>query len=142
MVFATRKHNICAGHRVYNQGGSCEHLHGHEYKFEFTCASANGLNDIGMVIDFGEIKRRLCQWLEENWDHRFLIWDEDPWREALAQIDKTVVWVPFNPTAEQIAEHLVEVIGPQVFHGTGVDLVACIVHETEKCSAEYHREDY
>lgn len=134
MIYAIREHSICAGHRVVNQGGFCESLHGHEYKFEFFCSSAD-LNDIGMVLDFGEIKKRLCQWLEDNWDHRFIVWDEDPWRERLAEIDPRVVWVPFNPTAENIAQYMVLDIGPKVLAGTGVVLSACRVHETSKCAA-------
>ncbi len=136
MIYAIREHSICAGHRVVNQGGHCEQLHGHEYKFELFCA-AEKLNDIGMVLDFGEIKKRLCQWLEDRWDHRFLVWNQDPWRDSLIKIDPKVVVVPFNPTAENIAEHMVEVVGPEALYGTGVVLVGCRVNETSKCSAFY-----
>lgn len=136
MITITREHTICAGHRVFGQGGHCENLHGHQYKFFLTC-TANELNDIGMILDFGEIKNRLCRWLDENWDHRFLIWDDDPWRESLARIDPKVVWVPFNPTAENIAQYLVTEIGPAVLEGSGVVLCACRVNETDKCSATY-----
>ena len=40
-------------------------------------------------------------------------------------------------TAEQIAEHLVRVVGPQQLVGTGIELVSCRVDETRKCSATY-----
>jgi len=136
MIHAIREHCICAGHRVVNQGGACERLHGHEYKFELYC-TASELNRIGMILDFGEIKKRLCQWLEDSWDHRMLLWEADPWGPEIAKIDPSVVFVPFNPTAEKIAEHMVEVVGPEVLKGTGVILAGCRVNETSKCAAFY-----
>jgi 6-pyruvoyltetrahydropterin/6-carboxytetrahydropterin synthase len=77
-------------------------------------------------------------WLEDNWDHKTLIWENDPWAKVLPGIDPTIVIVPFNPTAENIAQHLVEVIGPQQLAGTGIKLVHCDVEETRKCSASFH----
>lgn len=132
-ITVKREHEICAGHRVVNQGGKCEHLHGHGYVFTFHCVGA--LNDIGMVIDFGVIKSKLSQWLEDNWDHRMLIWEEDPFLPALQQVDPTVVSVPFNPTAENMGIYLVNKIGPIQLEGTGVVLSAVNVQETRKCSA-------
>jgi 6-pyruvoyltetrahydropterin/6-carboxytetrahydropterin synthase len=88
-----------------------------------------------MILDFGKIKTTLCQWLEVNWDHRFLVWDRDPWLSALRTIDDTVVAVPFNPTAENIARHFIYAIAPTLLSGTGVMLYECVVEETRKCSA-------
>lgn len=131
-----RYHDICAGHRVHGHEGKCQHLHGHNYRVTFTCA-ATELDTVGRVIDFSEIKAKLCMWLEDNWDHKMLIWEEDPNLPFLQDIDKTVVSVPFNPTAENIAEHLVKVVGPAQLDGTGIQLVHCEVEETRKCSATY-----
>ena len=135
---ATRTHEIHCGHRVYNHGGKCQHLHGHSYIFTLHCAADSGrLNELGMVIDFGDIKRLLCQWLEDNWDHHFLIWDEDPYTDWLKDIDPTVKDVPFNPTAENIAEYFVTCVAPVQLAGTGIQLVSCTVNETSKCSATF-----
>ena len=131
----TRSHEIHCGHRVYKHESKCAHLHGHSYVFDFTCEGA--LDAVGRVLDFSAVKERLCAWLETNWDHRFLIFDQDPLGMHLLDIDYTVVRVPFNPTAENIAAYMVEMIGPLALAGTGVRLVACTVHETSKCSATY-----
>jgi 6-pyruvoyltetrahydropterin/6-carboxytetrahydropterin synthase len=56
---------------------------------------------------------------------------------SFGSLESSLVWIPFNPTAENIAKYLVEVIGPQQLQGTGVKLVECIVEETSKCSASY-----
>ena len=132
-----RSHEIHCGHRVYGHESKCAHLHGHGYVFEFTCEAAD-LDSLGRVIDFSVIKSKLCLWLEDNWDHRFLMWDEDPGLPALKSVDPTVVAVPFNPTAENMAHWLVEAIGPVQLVGTGVRLTSVRVRETIKCSAVYH----
>jgi 6-pyruvoyltetrahydropterin/6-carboxytetrahydropterin synthase len=87
------------------------------------------------VIDFSVIKERLCQWLEDWWDHKFLIYNQDPWAIPLKNIDRDVVIVPFNPTAENMAMHLLSVVGPLRLKDTGVTLVKVIIEETRKCQA-------
>jgi 6-pyruvoyltetrahydropterin/6-carboxytetrahydropterin synthase len=136
MITASRYHDICCGHRVHGHEGKCRHLHGHNYRVHFHC-QAPTLDHIGRVVDFSVIKARLCEWLESEWDHRFLLWERDPLAGVLRSIEPTVVLVPFNPTAENIAEHLVNVVGVDQLEGTGVTLVAVQVEETSKCSASF-----
>lgn len=154
---AERYHDISCGHRVHNQGSKCEWLHGHNYRFHFTCEADKGdLDSVGRVIDFSDMKSRLCLWLEDNWDHKFIAWVRDPLMHALLQatIDSdglsmehhmkfrdSLVWVPFNPTAENMAQYLVEVVGPAQLAGTGIVLTHCRVDETRKCSATFTKAD-
>ena len=136
MFKAIRYHDISCGHRVYQHESKCQHLHGHNYRIHFHCAS-NDLDKIGRTIDFSAIKEKLCMWVEEHWDHKFLVWENDPLAEKLQALDKTVVAVPFNPTAEKMAEYLVEKVGPVQLNKTGVVLESVEVEETRKCKAEY-----
>lgn len=136
-ITATRYHDFSYGHRVYGHESKCAHLHGHNGRVHFTVQADNGLDDIGRVLDFSVIKDRLCQWLEENWDHKMLVWIEDPIHVSLAVVDPTVVWVHFNPTAENMAKHLVEEIGPAVLQGTGCKLIKVVFEETTKCCATF-----
>ena len=143
---ATRYHDISCGHRVYGHEGKCNNLHGHNYRITFTVVAENGLDAVGRVMDFSVIKAKLCVWLEENWDHKMLLWEKDPflswvyWDTPLDVLDPTVVKLPFNPTAENIAEHLVTVVAPRELAGTGCKLISAEVEETRKCAAEYHLE--
>jgi len=144
-----REHEIHCGHRVVGHEGKCRHLHGHGYVIHFTCEAENGeLDSIGRVIDFGEVKTKLCMWLEDNWDHRFIAWERDALSKKLAQMEfnhtdidtagnDSFVFVPFNPTAENMAQYLVEVIGPQQLKGTGITLTSVTIDETRKCSVTY-----
>jgi len=135
MISCDRYHDISCGHRVYGHESKCAHLHGHNYRVHFKCAAPD-LDSVGRIIDFSVIKSHLCMWLEENWDHKFLVWQEDPWAIDLRQMDPTVVVLPFNPTAEKMADFLLRVLGPKQLEGTGVDLIRVVVEETRKCSAQ------
>jgi hypothetical protein len=50
-------------------------------------------------------------------------------------IDDTTVTLPFNPTAENMANFLLNVVGPKQLEETGVTLVQVKIEETRKCSA-------
>ena len=138
MITAERYHDISCGHRVVGHEGKCRYLHGHNYRIHFVVA-AEQLDEVGRVLDFSVIKEKLCMWLEEYYDHKFLIWDKDPLLESLQQVSaESLVIVPFNPTAENIAQHLVEVVAPIQLAGTNCKLITCKIEETQKCSATYH----
>jgi 6-pyruvoyltetrahydropterin/6-carboxytetrahydropterin synthase len=135
-MLASRRHEFSYGHRVTGHEGKCRRLHGHNALVEFT-VWAKRVDDIGRVVDFGVIRDRLCTWLEENWDHRFLAWDKDPESMKLKELDHTVVLAPFNPTAENMAEYLVEEVGKRLFPEEDLKLVRCTFWETSKCYATY-----
>ncbi|WPJ68506.1 hypothetical protein OMDBNIEC_00020 [Salmonella phage STP-SP5] len=172
-----RSHEICAGHRVVGHESKCRHLHGHNYKFHFkvspkiivktlpvemnggtinaTMTEHGKLDKVGRVIDFSVVKSTLCQWLEDNWDHKFLHWEKDALIQGVKDITgldeqetyvdadnqndffDSFVELPFNPTAENLAAHMVNVIGPQLLDEHGVQLVECTIEETSKCHVNY-----
>jgi 6-pyruvoyltetrahydropterin/6-carboxytetrahydropterin synthase len=132
MITATRYHDICTGHRVLGHEGKCSTLHGHGYRIHFTCMGE--LDPLGRVLDFSCINERLCMWVEREWDHKTILFYKDPLRESIPAVH---LWVSeFNPTAENMADYLLRVVGPQQLQGTGVILIKVIVEETPKCSAE------
>ena len=138
MIAVERHHDISCGHRIYQHDSSCAHLHGHNYRIHFrVCRVSKELDRLGRVLDFGMMKQKLCQWLEEHWDHKFLLWEADPWLAPLQAIDKKgVVALTFNPTAENMAHYLLSSVGPKLLDGSELKLTAVRVEETAKCSAE------
>lgn len=137
MITVERYHDISMGHRVVGHENKCRHLHGHNYRVYFTC-TAPELDALGRVIDFGVIKATLCQWLEEHWDHKMMLWEQDPLLPHLQEVaGEDLVVVPFNPTAEQMARYLVEVVGKRLLADTPVRLISVRIDETRKCSATY-----
>lgn len=143
VIVARRYHDFSCGHRVVGHEGACALLHGHNYRVTFTVRARQRLDAVSRVLDFSVIKKLLCNWLEENWDHRFLAWDRDPdIVPMLAQInftsllERSIVLVPFNPTAERMALHLLQIVGPEQLKATDCDLIHVNVEETRKCRAE------
>jgi 6-pyruvoyltetrahydropterin/6-carboxytetrahydropterin synthase len=136
----SRYHDISCGHRVVGHEHKCRFLHGHNYRIHFHCRNKlnKSLDDVGRVVDFSIINSKLCEWLESHWDHRMLIWNEDPMLLSLQQLDKTsIAVVPFNPTAENLAKHLVEVVAPEQFNNSDIEIYQVDIEETRKCSASY-----
>ena len=131
-----RKHEIHCGHRVYQHESKCRNLHGHSYVFHLKCSSES-LDNLGRVIDFSVIKELLCKWLDDNWDHKMILWDQDPLFTELLKLDSSVVSIPYNPTAENLARYLVETVGPQLFARLPITLSEVTLEETSKCSASY-----
>lgn len=137
-IVAERYHDISCGHRVVGHENKCKFLHGHNYRFHFKIASAGGLDELGRVMDFGVIKSKLCEWLEENYDHKMLIWELDPMLPDLRKISpESIVEVDFNPTAENIAEDFCKNHAPHLLAETGCVLVELKIEETRKCSVTY-----
>lgn len=133
-ITATRYHDFSTGHRVYGHESKCAHLHGHNYRIHLT-VEADELDSVGRVMDFSAIKQHLCYWLEEEWDHKFLVWEKDPFATTLKALDpEGTVIVDFNPTAENMGQYLIDEIGPRQLSGTGVKLVSVNIEETRKCN--------
>jgi len=135
-VTATRFHDFSCGHRVVGHEGACALMHGHNYRVHFTC-EAKGLDKVGRVIDFSVIKELLCEWLEDHWDHRFLMYRHDPFLDRISQwSDLGIITVDFNPTAENMGLYLLDSVGPTLLANHEVKLVSVRVEETRKCQAE------
>ena len=80
----------------------CSHLHGHSARVEIEMATSK-LNPKAMVVDFFDIKRTIGEWIDEQLDHKMILWSKDPLAKLLKQAGEPVVLVGENPTAEMLA---------------------------------------
>jgi 6-pyruvoyltetrahydropterin/6-carboxytetrahydropterin synthase len=68
---------------------------------------AAGLDTLGMLIDFGALKRIVEERLLRRWDHAALFRYDDPLvlaiRQAQSDSPERVITLPENPTAEVMA---------------------------------------
>jgi 6-pyruvoyltetrahydropterin/6-carboxytetrahydropterin synthase len=128
---------FCAGHRLYRHGGKCEYFHGHNYVADFYVRGET-TDSVGRLIDFAVLKQRCKGWIDEHWDHGFLLNQEDQNGIAAAQMVEPgkVYLLPFNPTAENMARYLLEEICPDLLAGTGVTIGKVVIWETEDSFAE------
>ena len=69
VVSVTKEIDFAAAHHLRDYNGKCKNLHGHNYKLQVTVTGT--INDIGMVVDFGVIKKYL-KMLDEVLDHQNL----------------------------------------------------------------------
>lgn len=134
---AIRYHDFTMGHTVTNHESGCRHLHGHNYRIHFEIKA--DLDELGRVLDFSVMKKLLCDWIENTWDHKFLIWKDDPRLNALLEIDEeSFNVVPFNPTAENIAAYFLNEVAPKLLP-ENVELISVKLEETRKCSVKVEK---
>jgi 6-pyruvoyltetrahydropterin/6-carboxytetrahydropterin synthase len=113
-------------------------MHGHNYVAMFY-AIADQLDDIGRVIDFSVLKERLGGWVDQYWDHTYIVYKADFEVQAALEIvsrKKPFFIADFNPTAENMAEYLLKIVCPRELEGTGVIVRRIQLWETENCFVE------
>jgi 6-pyruvoyltetrahydropterin/6-carboxytetrahydropterin synthase len=121
MYTLTTRLEFAAAHRLRGYDGNCARLHGHNWKIEISLTGAK-LNEIGMLIDFKEIKKRGNALLSEL-DH-FYLNDIEPFTEEL------------NPTAENIAFYLFQRLS-QEFNNEQMWVKAVTAWETDRSAATF-----
>jgi 6-pyruvoyltetrahydropterin/6-carboxytetrahydropterin synthase len=107
MYRVSQQIDFCYGHRLLNYAGKCRHLHGHNGKAVIVL-EADSLDERGMLVDFTDIKRELCVWIDNELDHRMILREDDPAVPLLKSLGEPLVLIPRNPTAENIARLIFE----------------------------------
>jgi 6-pyruvoyltetrahydropterin/6-carboxytetrahydropterin synthase len=134
MITCTRRIEFDAAHRIINHESKCKMLHGHRYALEASFA-AKELDDLGRVIDFGEVRKVLGTWIDDNLDHNTIlsIADKKLGETIAAQTGQKIYYMAQNPTAENIAHHIFSEICPQLFLDKDVKCVGIKLYETPNC---------
>ncbi|TLS37295.1 6-carboxytetrahydropterin synthase QueD [Pseudalkalibacillus caeni] len=87
-VAVTKEFTFDAAHHLHCYEGKCKSLHGHTYKLVITISGY--LNDIGIAVDFGDIKKIFKDVIDSKLDHRYL-------NEVLPNMNTTaeniIVWI-------------------------------------------------
>lgn len=137
MITCTRRIEFDSAHRVMEHESKCQFIHGHRYVVEATF-TAEDLDKQGRVIDFGQVKALLGGWVDDNWDHTAILHEADRKLGAMLaeSTGQAVYYLPYNPTAENIARYLLEEICPKLFARSNVRCVRIRVHETPNCYAD------
>lgn len=131
MYRVTREIDFCYGHRLLNYDGKCRHLHGHNGRAVITL-EGDRLDDRGMLVDFGDIKREVQRWIDENLDHNMILCREDPLLPFLRERGERVFVMDDNPTAENIARLIFDHA-----HRAGLPVVEVVLWETNRCFSSY-----
>lgn len=121
MYSVTRLIHFCYGHRLMDYEGKCRVPHGHNGKIEVTIAS-EGLDKLGMVVDFEEIKQKVQKWVDAELDHKMLFNEKDPLVAVFKKMGEPHVTMQGNPTAEAISKLIFDYAKTQKLPVTQVTL--------------------
>ena len=131
MFRVSREIDFCYGHRLLDYPGKCRFLHGHNGKAIITI-EAPELNQLGMVLDFGDIKRVVSTWIDDHLDHRMILHRDDPVVPYLKRLGEPMILLDVNPTAENIARLIADFAV-----GEGFPVQEVRLWETPHCDAAY-----
>jgi 6-pyruvoyltetrahydropterin/6-carboxytetrahydropterin synthase len=113
-MLVTKCLEIDMGHRVPNHKSKCKNLHGHRYKIEVgvddKVVTTKGKSNEGMVIDFGDLKDIMVKHIDNVFDHGLVLYDCDILSPLFEDFDLKIVFVPFIPTAENLAKEWYEIL--------------------------------
>jgi 6-pyruvoyltetrahydropterin/6-carboxytetrahydropterin synthase len=133
MFSVTKAIHFCYGHRLLNHQGGCRHLHGHNATAVIRLDSED-LDQLGMVVDFGDIGAYVKSWLNAEIDHNLLLHADDPLLPLLQQAGERVYVMAQNPTAENVARLIFEYV-----EQGGYPVVEVAIHETDSAVASYRK---
>lgn len=126
-----------AGHRLLGYEGKCASPHGHTFRAEVVVEGIE-LDELGLILDFGVVKSAVKGWIDQHWDHGFLVNSEDAELiTALGSIPEAKVYcfAQSNPSAEAMARTLYEVAREFL----GGSLAAVRMWESTTQYAEYFK---
>lgn len=113
----------------------CKQWHGHSYTLEVIIKSIS-LNADGMVIDFKRLKEIVDNRILTPFDHKMLVHNFDG--VAAFQMDKDVIEIGYNPTAENMARDFYNRLRPALIKSIRSFVsLEIILHETDTGYASY-----
>ena len=123
--------HFCYAHRLLGYPGKCAQLHGHNsvVRVEF---SGNQVNELGILIDFDEIRKLVNDFLDQQLDHKTILWEKDPLVDVLQKAGQKVFCMKNQPSAENMAQLIFEYMREKKLPVSSVK-----VWETPTSCAEY-----
>uniref|UniRef100_UPI0039A6AE7C 6-pyruvoyl trahydropterin synthase family protein n=1 Tax=Ornithobacterium rhinotracheale TaxID=28251 RepID=UPI0039A6AE7C len=133
-------------HALFGYDGKCKNVHGHSYKLYVTLRGTpiedTASKKLGMVIDFGDVKKIVQSEIVDKLDHAVLL-NENSGHKSLGEMlerqGHKVVFTPYQPTCENMlidfAERIKKQLPPQV------ELVYLKLYETENSYGEWLTEE-
>ena len=142
----TKEFSFESAHALDGYDGLCREIHGHSYRLFVTIKgepiSEESNPKLGMVMDFGDLKRIVNREIVDRLDHSFVLRNSEQNEELKAVLCakfSKVVLVDYQPTCENMladfAERLQKSLPPKV------ELHSLRLHETATSYAEWHFDD-
>ena len=139
MITISKDHRFEYAHRLHLHKGKCFRIHGHEGKIVWYLRGP--VNKDGMIIDFYEVKSKLDKWVDDNWDHKLILYKGDPLYKQFENMDiPGLIGVDYIPTSEHFAEAL-RIELNKIISDTGAELYRVDFWETSNAYASSITED-
>lgn len=141
-VTITREFGFDMGHCLPDHEGACHNAHGHRYRFDVTVSGPlhEQGSERGMVVDFGNVKQVVNEYIIEWLDHRFAMSRFDPRIDAAVDAfgEDNIVAMHHPPTAEHLAATIASTLA-FAFNSEAFQLTveSVTVWETPTCSATW-----
>ena len=143
----TRKGSFDAAHRVMHERVKCFNLHGHTFLYELTFVFKEP-EDLGYALDFKEIRRVACAYIDEVFDHCTIINPKDTIvKECVEKLGTKLYEMTIkgpgadcNPSAESIAKELFIQISA-LMDTENIWLDSLRLYETPNCWVDTTRDD-
>ena len=142
----TKEFSFESAHALDGYDGLCREIHGHSYRLFVTIKgepiSEEGDPKLGMVMDFGDLKRIVNSEIVERLDHSFVLRDSEQngeLKETLSAKFSKVVLVDYQPTCENMLSDFAARL--QRALPVGVELYSLRLHETATSYAEWFASD-
>lgn len=144
-VRITRIFTFEAAHLLRHHDGLCRNIHGHSYRLE-VCAGGEpfdkpGDSKDGMVWDFACLKKVVTETVLDRVDHALLMNRQmhDDLHDLVTKMDLKVLWLPFEPTSENMVSFFAEALSGKM--PPGVRLISLKLYETATSFAGWEAED-
>ena len=142
----TKEFTFESAHALDGYDGLCREIHGHSYRLFVTIKGEpiceEGNPKMGMVMDFGDLKRIVNSEIVDRLDHSFVLRDSEQnveLKETLSAKFSKVVLVDYQPTCENMLADFAARISGRL--PEGVKLHSLKMHETATSFAEWYAED-
>ncbi len=146
LIRLTKQFSFETGHALYGYDGKCKNVHGHSYKLAVTVIGEPISNEedvkLGMVIDFGDLKKIVKQEIVDKFDHATVFNKNTPHAELAEELQKrghTVILANYQPTSENMIQDFAEMIKKRL--PKHIKLFSLRLQETETSFAEWHASD-
>jgi 6-pyruvoyltetrahydropterin/6-carboxytetrahydropterin synthase len=144
-VRVTKRFTFDMAHALFGYDGPCKNIHGHTYHLSVTVAGTinqqEGHPELGLVVDFGELKDISKRVILSEFDHALVLKDDAPYSKDgfLPDHFEKVLLVPFQPSCENLLMHFHHLLLNALPSRT--KLVALRLDETPTSYAEWRIED-
>lgn len=141
----TKEFYFEAAHSLWNYDGKCKNIHGHSYKLSITVIGTPQSDTqnpkLGMVLDFGDLKKIAKEEVVDKFDHAYIVNKAAPTEKLheLGQMFNRHEIVDYQPTCENMVIDIAQRIAPRL--PQNVKLFSIKLYETATSYAEWYAND-